>query len=81
MTENALSMTEPKEKLNELKEHMPDQQDIVYQFGQFLAERLNDELMPQGFVMGCQLALYDLQAGVDGFTNQPIHSRLVGYPP
>jgi len=30
--------------------------------------------------MGCELALYDLQTGVNGFTGKPIQSRLVGYP-
>jgi len=73
--------TEPiKEKLRNLKEHMPDQQDVIYDFAEYLADRLNPELVPEGFNMAMELALYDLQQGVDGFTGQPIQSRLVGYP-
>ena len=83
MTEQmVLSMDEPKQKLMELETHLPDAtNDLIYGFGRFLAERLNPELIPQGFVLACELALYDLQAGVDGFTSQPIQSRVVGYPP
>ncbi len=80
--EKALSMKEAKEKLAELKKHMPKASgEIVYKFGRFLAERLNPQLVPQGFVMACELALYDLQEGIDGYSNQPIQSSLVGYPP
>jgi len=77
----ALSMTEAKQKLAELEKHMPNQEGTVYDFGHFLAERLNPSLVPQGFVMACELAIYDLGTGVDGFTNKPIHNELVGYPP
>ena len=83
MTEQmVLSMDEPKQKLVELETHLPDAtNDQIYGFGRFLAERLNPELIPQGFVLVCELALQDLQAGVDGFTGRPIQSRLAGYPP
>lgn len=30
--------------------------------------------------MASELALYDLQQGVDGFSGKPIQNRLVGYP-
>ena len=83
MTEQmVLSMDEPKQKLMELETHLPDAtNDLIYGFGRFLAERLKPELIPQGFVLACELALQDLQAGVDGFTGRPIQSRLAGYPP
>ena len=84
MTEQAaISMEEPKQKLMALEEHLPDApNDLVYDFAHFLAKHhLNPELIPQGFVIACELALYDLQTGVDGYTSQPIQSRLVGYPP
>ena len=31
--------------------------------------------------MAAELLLYDVQKGVNGFTNEPIRSSLVGYPP
>ncbi|MBS3150625.1 hypothetical protein J4425_02365 [Candidatus Woesearchaeota archaeon] len=78
--DGAISMEPVKEKLRNLREHMPDQQDVIYDFGAHLADRLNPELVPQGFNMAAELALYNLQKGVDGFSGQPIRSRLVGYP-
>lgn len=82
MSEQALSMEEPKKKLANLREFIPDaNHELLYDFGRHLASYLNSELVPQGFVMGCELALYDLQVGVNGFTGKPIQSSLVGYPP
>ncbi len=79
--EGAISTESVKEKLRNLKQYMPDRHDAIYDFGAYLADRLNPELVPQGFNMAAELALYDLQTGIDGFTRQPIRSRLVGYPP
>lgn len=82
MNEQALSMDEPKQKLAKLEELIPDAPDnLLYDFGRYLAGYLNSELVQMGFVLGCGLALYDLQTGVNGFTGRPIQSRLVGYPP
>lgn len=81
MIENAISMEEPKKRLANLKEFMPKANDQVLAFCRFLAEYLNSEIVPQGFVMGCELALHDLQKGVHGFTGKPIQSSLVGHPP
>lgn len=82
MNEQALSMDEPKQKLAKLEELIPDAPDnLLYDFGRHLAGYLNPQLVPMGFVMRCELALYDLQTGVNGFTGKPIQSRLVGYPP
>lgn len=79
--EGAMSMEPVQEKLRNLPEHMPDQEQIVYDFGTFLADRLNPSLVPQGFAMAAELALYDAQQGKDGFTGQPVSGRLHGYPP
>ena len=76
----AIPMDEVKNKLNNLKEHLPDQEDVIYEFGKFLAGRLNPQLNPRGFNLGMELAFYDLQQGVDGFTRKPIEGRLAGYP-
>ena len=82
MNERALSMDEPKQKLMKLEEFIPDEtNDLLYGFGRYLAGYLSPQLVPMGFVMGCELALYDLQTGVNGLTGKPIQSRLVGYPP
>ena len=79
--DGSISTDEVKEKLRNLREHMPKQDDLIYDFGAYLAERLNPTLVPMGFNMAAELALYDLQAGVNGFTGEPIRSRMVGYPP
>lgn len=79
----ALSMEDAKQKLMRLEEHISDDtsEGLIYEFGRLLAGRLNPELVPMGFVIGCHLLLYDLQKGVDGFTKEPIRSKLIGYPP
>ncbi len=76
-----MSTTEAKEKLKNLSTLMPDSPETVHQFGAYVADRLSPELVPMGFIMACELAIYDLQKGVDGFTGKPITNRLVGYPP
>lgn len=47
-------------------------------FLEFLATRLNDRLVPIGFVMTIELAMYDVERGKDGFTGAPVD---VGLPP
>ena len=78
-----LEIVEAKKKLMELEKYISSNviDDPIYGFGRFLAERLNPELAPEGFVLACELALYDLQSGVDRFTQEPIRNGLVGYPP
>lgn len=79
--ENAISMEPIRAKLKNLREVMPNQEETLYTFGSYLADRLNPELVPAGFYMAAQIALYDLQTGVDGFSGEPIQSNLVGCPP
>lgn len=83
MTEQALSMTEPKQKLMKLEKFVPNPTELTGRFGRFLAEYLggDHEILPQGFVMGCELAIHDLQTGVNGITGEYIQNKLVGYPP
>ncbi len=78
--EQSLSMKEVKLKLANLKELMPQSNDTIWKLGIFLSEYLNEELTPSGFVFGTELAIHDLQKGVNGFTNQKISNSLVGYP-
>ncbi len=81
MTEQALSMDDAKLKLARLEDHIVGSTNELIKFGRFLSEYLNDQLVPMGFVMGCELALNDLRQGVNGFTGKPIQNDLVGYPP
>jgi len=79
--EGAISTEPIKEKMRNLQQHIPGQDDAFYEFATYFAERLNPQIIPVGFVTTAELALYDLQKGVNGSTGQPIRSRLVGYPP
>src|SRR3989344_4941338 len=72
LLEEAISMIPVKEKLRDLEKYMPKSDDTIHDFGRYLADRLNDRLVPEGFNLGAELALYDLQTGIDGFTGQPI---------
>jgi hypothetical protein len=68
------------DKLRSLGEYMPGQNEVVCEFGKFLAGRLNEDIVPQGFYLASMLAIYDIQAGVDGFTGEPITGRLAALP-
>lgn len=75
--------TEPiKQKLRELPKYMPKADEVLCRFASFLADRIgSDELVPEGFMITAELALYDLNKGISGFPNKPLPSNLVGYPP
>ena len=78
----AISMNEPRQRLAKLEEIIPDAFDkILYVFGRYLVDHLNPRLAPMGFVMGCEIAILNLQVGVNEITGKPIPSCLVGYPP
>ena len=79
--EDAISMEPVKEKLRNLRVHLPQDVESTYQFGEFLADRLNPDLVPKGFLLAAQLALCDLSTGVDGYTGEPIIGGLTGQPP
>ena len=70
-------------RLRNLRWHLPNQDDTVYQLGNYLADRLNgaDELLPVGLNMIVELGFYDLRKGINGFTGEPIRSGLAGCPP
>lgn len=77
----AISTEEIKKKLENLQQYMPGEDKIIYEFGKFLSTRLNPTIVPDGFVLTAELAIYDLAKGIDGFTGKPIVGRLAGYPP
>lgn len=69
------------DKLRRLEKYLPDELDVIYDYGRFLADRLNPEIVPEGFVLAASLATHDLREGVDGFTGEQIDNRLTMYPP
>jgi len=77
--EKALSMEQVKTKLKNLREIMPDEKNIVYDFASYLADRISDELVPEGFYMTSQLVLYDLQRGVSASPSIPVPNKLTGH--
>lgn len=77
----ALSTDSMSDKLRNLGQYMPVQDNLICEFGSYLADRLNPELVPAGFNMAAELLLYDLRTGVDGYSGEPIRSSLVGNPP
>ena len=46
-----------------------------------LAQRLNPEIVPMGFLMATELYIYDINSGKDGFTGEPMPADVVGMPP
>lgn len=81
MREQLLSMEKPKQKLARLEDHLPDANDeLVYDFAHYLAECLNPDLEPLGFVFACHQALLNLRDGVDPMTGAAIRNRVVGSP-
>ena len=78
--DDALSMEPIKEKLKTLNKYIPNQEDIIYIFGAYLADRLNEELVPQGFYLAAKMVIDDLKRGKSEFLGKSIPSKLVGYP-
>ncbi len=85
MTERleAISMEPVKDKLKNLKDYIPKGDDFLYDFGAYLADRLNPELVPVGFNFACEASIEDLRRGGDygehGKVDVPL--SLTGYPP
>ena len=79
--DRAISMEPIIEKLRHLRDYLPSMDETVYQFGSFLAVRLNPRLVPAGFNLAAELAFYDLNKCVDGYSGKPISSGLAGLPP
>lgn len=69
-----------KKRLRHMEEYLPDNPDFFYSYAKYLAERLNFHLDPNGFVNTVRLTLFDLQKGVNGFTNEKIKNDAVGLP-
>lgn len=78
--DHLISLTEPKTKLNNLAAHMPDADDFTCKFAATLALYLNDEMIPEGVNMGCELLLHDLARGKSGYPSIRLPSSLTGQP-
>jgi len=79
--EKAIAMEPVKEKLRNLRTYMPKAHDGIYTFGQLLAERLNPEIVPDGFYLAAELLVDELQKGVDGRSGKKIINSLTDNPP
>jgi len=92
MVSETISMEPVGEKLRDIGRYFPGDQLSRYQFGAYpdenmlfhfepyLADRLGPELDPRGFVTKAVFTLYELERGVDAATHQPIRNELVGLP-
>ena len=78
--EGAISMEPVKEKLRNLREHMPNEDVIIHHLGAHLADYLNPTLVPEGFILATELAFYDMEKGVNGFSGKQVSRKLSGYP-
>ena len=81
--ETALPMKEAKERLSNIREYMPGADSFLAEFASYLATRLNPQLVPMGFVMACNLVIYDIQKSSSGGNHghNPVPHRLTGQPP
>lgn len=83
-TEKALPMKDAVEKLHNLKELLPKNEDPMLNllpcFGQHLATYLGDALLPEGFVRKSLLAVNDLKIGINGVTGEKIDELLCHHP-
>ena len=79
---DAISTEEIITKLRNLKEHMPGEDGFTYDFGAYLALRIegHPKINPMGFNTVMQLTLYDLEKGVSGFPAKPVPHSLSGMP-
>jgi len=83
----AIDMAPIKEKLRNLQEYMPNQEEQLYDFAKLLADVLNPTLYPCGFHLAANFVLYDLETGKDQINGSKspdyarIFNHLSGYPP
>lgn len=81
--EGVISMEPVKVKLRNLKDYLKKEEELLYKFASYLADKLNPELVPMGFNLAYELALEDLRRGGDyrDFGRAEVPRDLVGYPP
>ena len=74
-----LPMKTVQEKLRNLGDYMHSCDWAIGGFAFYLAERLPSKCTPSKFCDTAEIALEDLQRGINGRTGKLIHSQLVGY--
>jgi len=82
MTVFALNMNEAKERLSHLGWYMSGVSDALSAYAEYLSGRLvkDAELLPEEFILECELAIMDLKKGRDPFTDRRIDNTLCGCP-
>lgn len=69
------------ERLNRIQEFSTQPIDPrVAMFAKFVATRLNERIVPLGFMFAASMALYDVEQGVDSSTGEPLNTRLEHNP-
>lgn len=76
----SVTVEEMQTRLKELRHYMPGGPRKVYQFAEYLSERLDQEVNPEGFYRASVLALVDLGRGVDPYTGNLIRNDLADSP-
>lgn len=64
-----------KEKLRNLRQLMPAEYRQLHKFGAYLADKLGDEVNPEGFAALAVLAPYGLKDGIDWGSGQKLRIR------
>ena len=77
---DAISTEEIRRKLQNLREYMPNEPEFIYDFGAYVATRLNPDLNAIGFNIQFQLALSDVRRGIEGHTKKPTPASISGMP-
>ena len=78
----AISMEPVKEKLNNLKQYLPDTDDFLCNFGKYFATVLNKKAVPQGFNFAYEISIQNIKKGNYGEKEKMrIPSSLTGQHP
>jgi len=78
MSLEAISTTGIKEKLRELRYDGGKGPEIIYTFSENLAERLNCEITPSGFIATAAMLIRDSMTGIHHYTKEVINNKLTG---
>lgn len=79
--DNALDMTEAKEKLRNIRIYVDGLDNYTIALCALLADTLNHSLVPWGFINAYEHLLYNLERCFDTTTQQIIRNELAGLPP
>ncbi|MBI4440534.1 hypothetical protein HY639_00035 [Candidatus Woesearchaeota archaeon] len=75
--ENTLEETQ--KRLRNLRQTLPREHDFVHDFGEYLADKVNNISNPEMFCLQVELALAELRRGYDR-QGQQLQTNLVGQP-